>query len=389
VVTVLAGIVAATAGGLAFIQGDPCADTKPLFVCPEGVVDGSYSIQFKGSGGCGPALPYQYRVINGALPPGLSLSSSGVISGKPTQAGGWRFWVELSDEDPPSQSWCDPKTAEREFEIGILPRILVGPESAAPGTVGVAYSLPMTAVMKYSETQTGPPSSPVAWSISAGALPPGLALGADGVISGAPTTAGSYNFTALAVLDPQRSDTKSLTIEVRAPVTISAPLVPRSEVRVPFRLPLTAQGGTEQYTWSLSSGALPEGIELAPDGTISGTPLEAGAFRFTATATDGENRTADYSGVLNVAPRLTIATRLLKWARVGRLYRQKLVATGGVIPKTWKIKKGPLPKGIRFDRRLGILSGTPAKAGRYRVTFEIVDGLKVKSTKTLRLFVTA
>jgi hypothetical protein len=388
-VAVLAGIVAATAGGLAFIQGDPCQDTKPLFVCPEGVVDANYSIQFKASGGCGPALPYQYRVTNGALPPGLSLSSSGLISGKPTTAGGWRFWVELSDEDPPSQSWCVPKTADREFEIGILPRIRVGPESAAPGTVGVAYSLPMTATMVYSTTQTGPPSSPVTWSISAGTLPPGLALGTDGVISGTPTTVGSYTFTVLGVLDPRRQDTKALTIEVRAPVTITAPPVPRSEVRVPFELPLTAAGGTEQYTWSLSSGALPQGVALGTDGVISGTPSVAGTFRFTATATDTESRAASYTGAVIVAPRLTIATRLLKWGKVGRLYRQKMVATGGVIPKTWKITRGPLPKGVRFDRRLGILSGTPAKPGRYRLTFEIVDALEVKSTKTLRLFVVA
>ena len=47
--------------------------------------------------------------------------------------------------------------------------------------------------------------------------------------------------------------------------------------------------------------------------------------------------------------------------------------------------KGPLPKGIRFDPTLGILSGTPTKAGRYRVTFQVTDGLKVVAKKTLRI----
>ena len=49
--------------------------------------------------------------------------------------------------------------------------------------------------------------------------------------------------------------------------------------------------------------------------------------------------------------------------------------------------KGPLPKGIRFDPALGLLSGTPTKAGRYRapVTFQVTDGLKVVAKKTLRI----
>ena len=47
--------------------------------------------------------------------------------------------------------------------------------------------------------------------------------------------------------------------------------------------------------------------------------------------------------------------------------------------------KGPLPKGVRFDPALGILSGTPTKAGRYRVTFQVTDGLKVVAKKTLRI----
>ncbi len=50
-----------------------------------------------------------------------------------------------------------------------------------------------------------------------------------------------------------------------------------------------------------------------------------------------------------------------------------------------RIAKGPLPKGIRFDRGLGVLSGTPTRAGRYRVTFQVTDGLRVVAKKTLRI----
>src|SRR5436309_9725181 len=75
--------------------------TDDSYNMPTGVVGQSYSKQFNGAGGCGPALPYQYSLINSALPPGLSMSSSGLISGVPSQAGSWSFWVDLSDQNPP------------------------------------------------------------------------------------------------------------------------------------------------------------------------------------------------------------------------------------------------------------------------------------------------
>jgi len=59
--------------------------------------------------------------------------------------------------------------------------------------------------------------------------------------------------------------------------------------------------------------------------------------------------------------------------------------TGGIAPRAWKVSVGPLPKGIRLDRTTGVLSGTPTKQGRYRVTFQVTDGLKVVASKRLRI----
>ncbi len=115
---------------------------------------------------------------------------------------------------------------------------------------------------------------------------------------------------------------------------------------------------------------------------------EAGAFRATVRLTDSEARTLDYPrGVHRRRRSSPSAPSGCKQGKVGRLYRAKLAATGGVLPKTWKIKKGPLPRGIRFDKTLGVLSGTPTKAGRYRITVEVVDALKVKSTKSFTIIV--
>ena len=380
----------------------PCVDTQPLFVCPQGTLEASYSIQLVGRGGCGPdppnaGLPYQFRVVNGALPPGLSISQGGQISGSPSQAGTYRFWTELSDEDPPSQSWCLPKKAEREFSITINPRVLVTTESATPGTIGSAYTLNLTAVMKSGAASTAPPSSALTWTLVQGQLPGGLLLdSATGVISGTPSAEGASLFVVRAALVDGRSDTKGLEITVRQPLSIQAlrPLsaagTPTSwEVGVPFTAKLAATGGTGTFTWTLAEGALPTGLALAVDGTVAGRPTAAGSFRSTLRLTDTEGRTADYPAVFGVASRLAISTLTLRRGKVGRPYRARLATTGGVLPKTLRIVKGPLPRGIRFDRTLGVLSGTPTRPGRYRVRVEATDALKVKSAKTLVIEVLA
>src|SRR5437588_5106831 len=62
----------------------------------------TYSFQLTGAGGCGPALPYQFSLLGSAMPPGLTMDSSGLIHGTPGAAGDYTFWVNLSDQNPPS-----------------------------------------------------------------------------------------------------------------------------------------------------------------------------------------------------------------------------------------------------------------------------------------------
>jgi hypothetical protein len=112
---------------------------------------------------------------------------------------------------------------------------------------------------------------------------------------------------------------------------------------------------------------LPTGVKLGADGALAGTPRAAGVFRATVTLSDNEGRTLDHALSFGVAERLAVSTLALKPGKVGRLYRAKLASTGGLPPKKWKVLTGPLPKGIRFTPALGTLSGTPTKAGSYRV----------------------
>ena len=387
----LAGIAASSAAALRFTD-DSCFEVGIIRVCPEGVVGTSYSKQLNGAAGCEPH--HAYRVSNGALPPGLSLSSNGLISGTPAQSGNYLFEVELRDVGPAEggPDWCsNPKLAHREFTLNVLSGLSIETKSLQdkPASIGVAYSAPLNAMLL---TALNPPAGTAAtgvtWSVISGALPPGLSI-VSGVITGTPTTAGSFTFVVQAELDPTRRDTETLQIDVTAALAITAPAKPRSEVGVAFAAKLVATGGTGVYTWSLGGGALPAGVALAADGTLAGTPTAAGAFSFTAALADSAGRTTTQTVAFSVAARLAISTQRLRAGKVGRLYRAKLTATGGVLPKKWKVKTGPLPRGIRFDRTLGLLSGTPTRPGRYRVTFEATDALKVTSKKTLLIEVLA
>jgi Putative Ig domain len=116
--------------------------TDDSYQVPNGAVGSRYFHQFKGDGGCGPALPYQFTILNGSVPPGLSLASNGVVSGTPTQQGSWSFWVELSDQDPPSASWCTPKKSQREFTINVGPRGSAPDAQMLAASVGAGFSVP-------------------------------------------------------------------------------------------------------------------------------------------------------------------------------------------------------------------------------------------------------
>ncbi len=414
IVTMLAGVVAATARALAFDDARPCpaayteddeTSTKPPapFVCPGGLVGTPYAVQLVGRGGCEPY--FSFAVVAGAPPPGLSLSSSGLISGVPTQAGGWRFRVRAQDLSAAEKGpdWCTSSSdVEGEFTIAVAPGVIVTTESVGPGTIGARYDLALSARMMSGPNQLSPPAGcgadqsvlgpcPLMWSVVQGQLPAGLWLNSvTGVIWGTPTAEGSSAFVVRAALDDGRAGTKSFTIVVRQPLAIRAPkpFAARGaptlwEVGVPFAAKLTASGGTNTYSWSLADGALPSGLTLAADGTVEGTPRTAGPLRATIRLSDDEGRTADYPTVFGVAPRLAISTLKLPPGSVGRPYRAKLATTGGRLPKNWKVKSGPLPRGIRFDRTRGVLSGTPTRPGRYRVTFAATDALEVTSTRTL------
>ena len=67
---------------------------------PKGQVGGWFSTQFSAYNG---TAPY-HLAASGSVPPGLTMSSSGTLSGKPTTAGTYTFTVSSTDAASPANS---------------------------------------------------------------------------------------------------------------------------------------------------------------------------------------------------------------------------------------------------------------------------------------------
>ena len=81
-------------------------------------------------------------------------------------------------------------------------------------------------------------------------------------------------------------------------VTIQTTSIPTQPWETATTIPLVASGGVPQYTWSLTQGSLPAGLNLSPLGTISGTATAVGSFNFKVQAADQIGQTA--SQTLNI-----------------------------------------------------------------------------------------
>jgi len=383
------GIVSGAPAGNFDEEKMGCTGQDPA-TCPTGTEGVPYSITIyltPPDGGRGEDFGCAtFHHTGGSFPPGLNVSDEGYISGTPTQAGSYDFYLTVRYQKNPG---CFKNPSDDRFIININPglaKLTVGPESTSPGTRGAPYSLQMTASV----------ADPKTWSINSGQLPPGMAIDAStGLISGTPTASGTFTFEVLARMNgDSRQDTKVLAIVIRDPVAIVAEdpfdTTQRAtgEVSVPFEAMFTATGGDGTYTWSLGSGTLPPGLDLA-DGALSGTPTAAGTFRFVARVTDAEGRVANYAARVVIAPKLVISTRLVAPGRVAKFFQRKVVTSGGMKPTLWRLVRGPLPRGVFFDRGVGVFYGYPAKAGLFRVTVEATDSLGVKARKMLRIRILA
>jgi hypothetical protein len=163
---------------------------------PGGTAGTAYNASLVATGG---VAPYTWTVASG-LPAGLSLSATGTISGTPMTAGSYNVTVKVTDAAA-YQATAVVAIVIAAAGCQTCGGLGISTASVPGGTVGSAYSATLAA---------SGGTSPYTWSISAGQLPPGLSLASTtGVISGSPSSAGSYSFTAMVTDSASSHNTAS------------------------------------------------------------------------------------------------------------------------------------------------------------------------------------
>jgi choice-of-anchor A domain-containing protein len=226
------------------------------------------------SGGSGTG----YSFTATGLPAGLSISSTGTISGTPTVSGTFNYTVTITDSKgnkgtlscsitvaPPVTTGC--VTLNAELGVAITPVQLT-----ASGGSGGSYSF------------------------SATGLPPGLTLSSSGLLSGTPTASGTFTYT-VTVTDNggiqgsgrcSHKGTYTCTITVASGPSLSCSSVTSGQVGVAFNSgAMTVTGGTAPYIFSVV-GTLPAGLTLnTATGAVTGTPTASGSFSIEVTDAKG------------------------------------------------------------------------------------------------------
>src|ERR1700687_4506053 len=315
--------------------------------------------------------PYSWSITAGTLPTGLTLSGN-TISGMPTAYGTSNFTVQVKD--------ASNLTATASLSIKINPAAVNVTTTTLPnGIVNSAYSATL---------QSTGGATPITWSISAGALPTGLALAANGNITGTPTTAGTSSFTVKATDSsiPALTATKALSIVVVPVLAISSSSLPNSVTNAAYSATLQSSGGAAPITWSVTTGTLPAGLTLtAGTGVISGTPTTAATSNFTVTAKDSTSPTAQTAVKalsITVVQQLVITHSSLPTGAVNSVYSPTLQSSGGTPTVSWTVTAGTLPAGLTLNSTTGVISGTPTTAGTSSVTVQATDSSTPQQTPT-------
>lgn len=180
------------------------------------------------------------------------------------------------------------------FTINLEAALVITTTSPLPNaTLNTSYSATLAA--------TGG-LAPITYTVASGSLPAGLSLSSAGVLSGSPSVIGSFNFTAQAADSSGLTATKSFSLVVIGPLTITSGNSASGEIGLPFRFAETATGGVSPYAWSVTQGTLPAGLTLSSStGTVSGSPTgSAGNATLTFTVADSTGKTASHVVTIDI-----------------------------------------------------------------------------------------
>ncbi len=278
--------------------------------------------------------------------------SNGVLSGTPVKAGVFRVIISVTI-GPGSP---DSTTTNMTLTLTINPAStlpVITSAASVSGTVGAPLS--------YAITATNSPTRYSAWS-----LPPGLTVNTQtGVISGTPTTAGSYTATVNA-FNASGTGTKpvAFTIIPLPPVITSAGSA-AGRVGISLYYGITATNSPTSF----SATGLPSGLSLnAQTGAISGAPTAGGVFNVTLGAANAGG-TGSKTLVFTVMAPPVITSAAGASGTVGSPLNYAITATNS--PTSYSAWS--LPPGLSVSSQTGTISGTPTTVGSYNATVNAIN----------------
>jgi hypothetical protein len=302
--------------------------SQPVFITSSAPPAGTVGVPYGdfGSGfaptSSGGVQPYHWSwaaASGSSLPPGLAFSDLG-LTGQPTSAGTYSVVITVTDSQSP------PAQASTPYSITIAPMAPLAITGTPPnGFAGEVYS----------PYECGPPPGtcgsfgyilraqggvqPYGW-MWAGApgstTPPGLQILSHGRcpdndfhspfntwrIACIPTTGGTYNvvITVNDSASPPNQVSANFTIKIQGLVINTSPSPSQGAIHLPYNFQFsTSYANYNPVVWN-EMGALPPGLNLASDGTLSGTPTSTGSFPITVMAKDpqGNSDTHDFTIVV-------------------------------------------------------------------------------------------
>ena len=315
------------------------------------------------------------RIVQGALPPGLSLSATPAqgansviaINGTPTQRGIFSFTVELTDSLTP------PRIAQVALKIFVDVRELYFffPGSAlARGFRTQSYEAPVG---------TGGGVAPINCALAPGSgpLPPGITVGANCTVSGTPTATGTFNFSLRATDSgtPQQTVDGDFSLNIVDPLTL-APL-PDATTGESYVTTLNISGGTPPYKIVGAYFSTCCFVVEEHDFTLHGVPYQAGSPLADIIVTDQSGQMLRPFLQFNVNPGpFRPSVDALPRMRLNQSYESYLMAIAGTEPITWTIESGALPSGLSLmpsSTNIGWFFGTPSTTGTYPFVLKATD----------------
>lgn len=369
---------------------------------PNGTINTAYSFQFTAAGG---TSPYTWSQPAGTIPPGLTLTSAGLLSGipSPTDSGNYTFTIQVTDNASPTHN-----TAQQTYTVNIASLVITTTSPLASGTQGLIYNQAISA--------TGG-VLPYTWTTKFAQLPAGVTVsqfGNNDIVGGVPTQSGLFTLS-IQVQDstaptPQTASKAFFFTIAGGPLTITSLNLPQGNVGNLYSFQLAASGGTGTgFTWCVienstcdqgTGGALPVGLSMSSSGFITGTPANSGVSSFTVQVTDSGSNQATAPLTITIGnSQLAITTNSLAIGLQGRSYSQTLIASGGQTPYNWCVLEsdgitcdtgtgGALPAGMSLTTNgsnQGVLAGTPTQNGVFNPTFQVMDSSTPQQTANVQI----